>query len=143
MPRYALDHMTATSYQLRTTLCRLTALGFLLLRGNLAYQGWTALEVEMLQHHISYVWLPLVKQYLRELYHPDEASRQARVLKVHIILVHATERLLSHGPPQVCNESLVVFIMCICPKTASTSLPLDNWLLLMDRLPRSSTSGSG
>lgn len=76
-------------------------MGSTLLRDNLAYKGWTEFEVRQLQSHISYVWLPLVREYLSQLYDADDAARQARVLKLHLILRHATERLLTIGSLQV------------------------------------------
>lgn len=85
-----------------TRACRITTLGMLLLRDNLPFRGWTQGEIQKLRHHINHTWLPLVKEYLSELYaDDDDALKQAGVLKFHLLLVHVSERLLTHGPLQV------------------------------------------
>jgi len=78
-------------------MCRLVSLGLLLVRENLPYTGWTQREADMLQTHIDTVWLPALKDMVRELHQEEEAKKVLRVIKTHMILVHSTPRLLTLG----------------------------------------------
>ena len=77
-------------------MCRLINLARLLVRDNLPHAGWTESEAKMLQAHIEDVWLQSLKDMQHEIgdQHKGEALK---VLKTHMIVAHATDRLLSHG----------------------------------------------
>lgn len=70
----------------------------LLMRDNVPHAGWTRQEAVQLQQHICHVWWPTVKRLLMEIYSPEDADCVARVLKLHLLLCHATEKLMSMGP---------------------------------------------
>lgn len=87
--------------------CRLTALGALLLRDNLSYVGWTEQEADGLQDHIGHVFLPIMRKFLEQLHDSSEALTQARVLKTHLVVSHATEKMMTHGGLQVRTQNHV------------------------------------
>ena len=86
-----------------TVSCSLKNLARLVVRDNLPHSGWTEEEAHKLQVHIEGVWLSSMKAMQRVISKNGNGDA-LRVLKTHMIVAHATERLTSHGGVEVLTQ---------------------------------------
>lgn len=69
----------------------------MLTRENLPFHGWTQTEAKEMQTHLDEVLLPSIDNMLLAIY--DAAGRDSamKVLKTHLVAVHATDRFWDLG----------------------------------------------
>lgn len=51
----------------------------------------------MLQQHINDIWLPTMQTMLVRLSGEDHARKALQVIKLHMLIRHACDRLMTHG----------------------------------------------
>ena len=96
-------------------------------REVLQFSGWTSIEAQQMQHFMDEVWLPAAKQMLSTIHSPEKVVKVINVIKTHMVIRHASDRLVDIGGVKVCpTQSLGLSLETHSLQLSMNEFPFDH-----------------